>query len=126
MISFLERDVIGWKVLVPCPNTDTVTPTEVGDMTALSAGGKGLKCLDDVPEGNEARCPQYFIKWARYSHIHNTWETDLSLEEKGCKGLKILENYQKKQQETEDWSVNYLLFVCFFATILFINDHFLT
>ncbi|KAL5259223.1 hypothetical protein ACHWQZ_G009620 [Mnemiopsis leidyi] len=79
---------------------------QVGDITALSAEGKGLKCLDDVPQGNEARCPQYFIKWARYSHIHNTWETELSLEEKGCKGLKILENYQKKQQEIDEWKMN--------------------
>ena len=80
---------------------------EVGDMTARSAGGKGLKCLEDAPEGKEARCPQYFIKWARYSHIHNTWESDVSLEEKACKGLKILENYQKKQQEVAEWSVNF-------------------
>ena len=76
-------------------------------MTARSAGGKGLKCLEDAPEGKEARCPQYFIKWARYSHIHNTWESDVSLEEKACKGLKILENYQKKQQEVAEWSVNF-------------------
>ncbi|XP_063679146.1 chromodomain-helicase-DNA-binding protein 1-like isoform X2 [Bolinopsis microptera] len=79
---------------------------QVGDMTAPSAGGKGLKCLEDAPEGKEARCPQYFIKWARYSHIHNTWESDVSLEEKGCKGLKILENYQKKQQEVAEWKKN--------------------
>ena len=75
-------------------------------MTALSAGGKGLKCLEDLPQDTEARTPQYFIKWARYSHIHNTWESQLSLEEKGCKGIKILENYQKKQQDIKDWYVH--------------------
>ena len=78
---------------------------EIGDMTALSAGGDGLKCLENVPQGDEARCPQYYIKWARYSHIHNTWESEASIDEKGCKGFKILDNYQKKQQEIADWYV---------------------
>lgn len=72
-------------------------------MTALSAGGKGLQCVEDVPQGNEARCAQYLIKWGRYSHIHNTWETELTIEEKACKGTKILENYQKKQRDRDDW-----------------------
>jgi len=76
---------------------------QVGDQTAMSAGGKGLRCLEDVPGPGESRINQYFIKWANYSHIHNTWETKASLENKECKGMKILENYQKKNRELEAW-----------------------
>eukprot|EP00116_Pleurobrachia_bachei_P002298 sb/3462560/ len=79
------------------------TGPKVGDQTAMSAGGKGLRCLEDVPGPGESRIMQYFIKWANYSHIHNTWETKASLENKDCKGMKILENYQKKNREIDAW-----------------------
>lgn len=46
---------------------------------------------------------QYFIKWKGWSHIHNTWESDMSLRDQKVKGLKKLENYLKKEKEIEMW-----------------------
>ena len=46
---------------------------------------------------------QYFIKWKGYSHLHNTWESDTSLERMSAKGLKKIDNYMKKQQEISQW-----------------------
>ncbi|XP_018566651.1 chromodomain-helicase-DNA-binding protein 1 isoform X2 [Anoplophora glabripennis] len=46
---------------------------------------------------------QYFIKWKDWAHIHNTWESDISLREQKVKGLKKLENYIKKEVEIQQW-----------------------
>jgi len=46
---------------------------------------------------------QYLIKWKGYSHLHNTWESDDSLEKMNAKGLKKIDNYMKKQQEIAQW-----------------------
>lgn len=44
---------------------------------------------------------QYFIKWKDWAHIHNTWESERSLREQKVKGLKKLENFQKKEHEIQ-------------------------
>lgn len=46
---------------------------------------------------------QYLIKWKGYSHLHNTWESDASLEKMGAKGLKKIDNFMKKQAEINLW-----------------------
>lgn len=46
---------------------------------------------------------QYLIKWKGYSHLHNTWESDTSLEKMGAKGLKKIDNFMKKQAEINLW-----------------------
>ena len=46
---------------------------------------------------------QYFIKWLNWSHIHNTWESEPSLIEQKIKGMKKLENFQKKERELNHW-----------------------
>jgi len=46
---------------------------------------------------------QYLIKWKGYSHLHNTWESDVSLTNLAAKGLKKIENFMKRQEEIEAW-----------------------
>lgn len=48
---------------------------------------------------------QYLIKWVGWSHLHNTWESETSLNTMGAKGLKKLENYIKKLMEINEWYV---------------------
>lgn len=55
------------------------------------------------PDDDEATEPQYLIKWKGWSHIHNTWESEASLNEQKVKGLKKLENYIKKEAELSWW-----------------------
>ena len=51
---------------------------------------------------------QYLIKWAGWSHINNTWESQSSLEAKKkgsleVKGMRRLTNYQQKLMEFNSW-----------------------
>lgn len=46
---------------------------------------------------------QYFVKWKMWSNIHNTWESEDSLQAQGVNGLKKLDNYKKKAQELSVW-----------------------
>ena len=46
---------------------------------------------------------QFLIKWKGWSHIHNTWESEESLQRQKAKGLKKLENFIKRENEVESW-----------------------
>lgn len=46
---------------------------------------------------------QYLVKWLRWSHLHNTWETEESLNSKDIKGMKKFYNFLKKEEEREKW-----------------------
>jgi chromodomain-helicase-DNA-binding protein 1 len=46
---------------------------------------------------------QFLIKWKGWSHIHNTWESEESLQRQKAKGLKKLENFIKRENEVEAW-----------------------
>lgn len=42
---------------------------------------------------------QYLIKWLGWSHLHNTWESKESLLQQKVKGMKKIENFEKKDEE---------------------------
>jgi len=46
---------------------------------------------------------QFLIKWVGFSHLHNTWESLETLQDKTAKGLKKLDNYCKKEEELRRW-----------------------
>ena len=52
---------------------------------------------DGVDPNKGGDCQQYLIKWKKYSHLHNTWESDVSLKEMKAKGIKKVDNFVKKQ-----------------------------
>ena len=54
---------------------------------------------------------QYLIKWKNWSHLHCTWETKDGLHLQKVKGLKKLDNYIKRVDEIEKWSVKTFSFL---------------
>ena len=64
--------------------------------------GDPNKDLDVASDETET---QYLIKWKLWSHIHNTWETESTLNEQKANGLKKLENYKKRMDELNEWCV---------------------
>lgn len=79
-----------------CPVTGNVT-------TVYYIEENGDPNVGCDPNDEEATEPQYLIKWKGWSHIHNTWESEKSLNEQKVKGLKKLENYIKKEAELSWW-----------------------
>ncbi|XP_071743619.1 LOW QUALITY PROTEIN: chromodomain-helicase-DNA-binding protein 1 [Lepeophtheirus salmonis] len=49
---------------------------------------------------------QYLINWKELSHLHNTWESETSLDELGAKGMKKLHNYMSRMSDYESWKKN--------------------
>lgn len=49
---------------------------------------------------------QYLVKWLNWSHLHNTWETEASLESKDIKGMKKFLNFLKREEEREAWEAS--------------------
>ena len=46
---------------------------------------------------------QYFIKWKGWSHLHNTWESQQTLNDQKANGMKKVENFMKRQAELDEW-----------------------
>ena len=72
---------------------------------AVRDNGDPNTCQEGQEEGLEE---QYLIKWAGWSHINNTWESQSSLEAKKkgsleVKGMRRLTNYQQKLMEFNTW-----------------------
>ncbi|KAH0628109.1 hypothetical protein JD844_008841 [Phrynosoma platyrhinos] len=70
---------------------------------AVEADGDPNAGFDKSKEPGDV---QYLIKWKGWSHIHNTWETEDTLKQQNVRGMKKLDNYKKKDQETKRWLKN--------------------
>lgn len=46
---------------------------------------------------------QFLIKWKNWSHLHNTWESNSSLQQAHVKTSRILENFLKQHEQTRSW-----------------------
>ena len=55
------------------------------------------------PTSNEPLEDQYLVKWCKWSHIHNTWETEATLLAQNVKGMKKFYNFLKREGEREEW-----------------------
>lgn len=58
------------------------------------------------PAAGEATEVQYLVKWLNWSHLHNTWETEASLNSKDIKGIKKFHNFLKREEEREEWEAS--------------------
>uniref|UniRef100_A0A0A9ZHS6 Chromodomain-helicase-DNA-binding protein 2 n=1 Tax=Lygus hesperus TaxID=30085 RepID=A0A0A9ZHS6_LYGHE len=76
----------------------------VGNQTTIYAveenGDPNIDCDPSDKENTEV---QYLIKWKGWSHIHNTWESEVSLKEQKVKGVKKLENFVKREEDIRFW-----------------------
>ncbi|EDW03164.1 chromodomain-helicase-DNA-binding protein 1 [Drosophila grimshawi] len=57
--------------------------------------------FDDASD--DASEVQFLIKWKGWSYIHNTWESETTLRDMKAKGMKKLDNFIKKEQDTACW-----------------------
>ena len=82
------------------------------DPTVLARIGQGDKdCLARLqfsfstppPAGGEPSELQYLVKWQKWSHLHNTWETESSLLAKDVRGMKKFYNFLKREEEQALW-----------------------
>ena len=46
---------------------------------------------------------QYLIKWQKWAHIHNTWESDKTLVDQKVNGMKKLDLFKKREDELNEW-----------------------
>lgn len=77
--------------------------TATGSVTtvyAVEADGDPNANYNSSKEAGET---QYLIKWKNWAHIHNTWETEETLQLQNVKGMKKLDNFKKKDQEKKKW-----------------------
>lgn len=59
----------------------------------------GQKCCKWCMQQKKA----VFLFCLGWSHLHNTWESEESLQAQQVKGMKKLENFIKKREELELW-----------------------
>ena len=62
-----------------------------------------MQSRDDPDPAKEPTEIQYFIKWRGWSHLHNTWESERTLNEQLVKGMKKLENFKKREDDINTW-----------------------
>ncbi|XP_060646397.1 chromodomain-helicase-DNA-binding protein 1 isoform X2 [Drosophila nasuta] len=74
-----------------------------GNQTTIYAiEENGCDPNEGIDDSSESEV-QYLIKWKGWSYIHNTWESEITLREMKAKGMKKLDNFIKKEEETACW-----------------------
>ena len=85
--------------------------TETGSKTAIYNDDNDDDDADETRDSTDTETAatetQYLIKWKHWSHIHNTWESVVSLREQKVNGMKKLENYRKRDDEIQKWYVTF-------------------
>ena len=86
------------------PTIERVLDLRLGSEDAVGSATTAYNVeADGVDPNKGGDCQQYLIKWKKYSHLHNTWESDASLKEMKAKGIKKVDNFMKKQEELDHW-----------------------
>ncbi|KAL2297163.1 hypothetical protein Nmel_015222 [Mimus melanotis] len=92
-----------WQCIKPYGVVSLLATGAATTIYAVEADGDPNTGFEKSKEPGEI---QYLIKWKGWSHIHNTWETEETLKQQNVKGMKKLDNYKKKDQETKRWLKN--------------------
>jgi len=72
-----------------------------GNDSSMAVGSLSFSCAEPAPD--QPTETQYLVKWLRWSHLHDTWETEASLTAKDIKGMKKFINFLKREEEKEMW-----------------------
>ena len=72
-----------------------------GEDSSVVMSSLSFSCAEPAP--NQPTETQYLVKWLRWSHLHDTWETEASLTAKDIKGMKKFYNFLKREEEKEAW-----------------------
>ncbi|XP_077966763.1 chromodomain-helicase-DNA-binding protein 1-like isoform X2 [Styela clava] len=73
-----------------------------GPTTSYATEADGDPNAGFNPENGDGE-QQYLIKWKGWSHLHNTWESEKSLQDQKVRGFKKFENFIKKKEELDAW-----------------------
>ena len=106
-----EDTVQSWTFETEEAQDDSPTIEKVLDVRLGSIGAIGVATtaysVDQEGDPNTGGDQQQFlIKWKKYSHLHNTWESDISLKDLKAKGFKKVDNFLKRQEEIDLWKKN--------------------
>ena len=85
------------------PTIEKVLDVRLGSISAIGVATTAYSIELDGDPNHGGDQQQFLIKWKKYSHLHNTWESEISLKDLKAKGFKKVDNFLKRQEEIELW-----------------------